>query len=230
MIFETRHQRESTLKFHEHRVAFATIVLSGSYTEVRDCVPYSCATGSVVIHESAEQHADHFFDDALCLNVEVSEVGGPGVVVPDAPLQAAVEQIAHAYYYAPETLDGAVTAFCSVLATHRHVSQPRKPDWLDAVLHRFPWCEDTPLREAATLAGVHPVQFSRAFHKHVGMTPNVFRRRMRLRRASELLLATSVPLTRIAHSCGFADQSHLTNTFTEALRLSPARYRRVFAR
>jgi transcriptional regulator GlxA family with amidase domain len=78
--------------------------------------------------------------------------------------------------------------------------------------------------------GVHQTHFSREFHRHVGLTPNGFRRRARVRRASELLLETALPLASVAQACGFNDQSHLTRTFGAALGLPPAAYRRVFAR
>jgi transcriptional regulator GlxA family with amidase domain len=62
------------------------------------------------------------------------------------------------------------------------------------------------------------------------MTPGEYRRAARVRAASSLLLESSSPISRIAHECGFSDQSHLTNVFREATGISPRRYRRAFAR
>jgi len=51
-----------------------------------------------------------------------------------------------------------------------------------------------------------------------------------VRLASKLLLTTSSPLARVALSAGLSDQSHLTRLFSERLGLSPAAFRRTFAR
>jgi AraC family transcriptional regulator len=62
------------------------------------------------------------------------------------------------------------------------------------------------------------------------MTPTAFRRGARVRRATELLLSTNTRLALVAQECGFSDQSHLTREFGAAVGLSPATFRRTFAR
>jgi AraC family transcriptional regulator len=86
------------------------------------------------------------------------------------------------------------------------------------------------LGRAAAIAGVHPTHFSRAFHHHLGITPNEYRRRARVRLASDLLLGSTISLAQIGLRCGFADQSHFTRTFTTATGIAPSTYRRSFAR
>jgi transcriptional regulator GlxA family with amidase domain len=51
-----------------------------------------------------------------------------------------------------------------------------------------------------------------------------------VRLASKLLLTTTAPIASIALNAGFSDQSHLTRFFSERLGISPAGYRRTFAR
>jgi AraC-like DNA-binding protein len=231
LIFETHHRQESTLRFHSHGMAYATIVLSGSYTEVRGRVPQAVAAGSVIVHSAHEEHADHFLGDAHCLNIELAhDAGVYGSVTIDAALHGALARMRRSFYRDSTRLHSDVVEVQTLLKERREDTNAGAPDWLKPVLEQFDWCDALPLRNAAKLAGVHPVQFSRAFHRHVGITSNDYRRRARLHRASELLLGTTHPLARIAQSCGFADQSHLTRTFGEALGLSPAQYRRIFGR
>jgi AraC family transcriptional regulator len=231
MVFETRHRDSSTLQYHRHRMSFVTIVLDGIYTEVRDGVPESCRPRSLVVHGPNEEHADHFLGDVRCLNVELPECSGPfGVIGHDPKLGAIATSVVRAFYGESLELQPIVADFQAAFAARNAALPDRAPEWLQPVLDRFAWCDPVPLRDAARLAGVHPVQFSRAFHRHMGMTSNDYRRQARLRHASELLLASTASLARIAQHCGFADQSHFTRTFGEALGLSPARYRQVFAR
>jgi AraC family transcriptional regulator len=230
-VFETRHRDNTTLRYHRHDMPFVTIVLDGSYTEVRDGLPQVCAKRSLVVHGATEEHADHFLNDVLCLNVELGTTAVvPGIVTADAALGAIIARVVRTFYRDSHELPSAVMELQSSLLERTPEPNARAPEWLQPVLEGFEWCDPVPLREAAKMAGVHPVQFSRAFHHHVGMTSNDYRRRARVRRASELLLASTASLARIAHHCGFSDQSHLTRTFSETLGLSPARYRLIFAR
>jgi AraC-like DNA-binding protein len=199
-VFVTEHAAATAMRYHHHGVAFATLVLEGAYTEVRDGVPRVCPAGTLVLHDADEEHADYFTAPTRCRNILLDDRAAQRI-------QAA--RAAHA---------------------HDVGAERTLPAWLQASLASFDWTGAAPLREAARLAGLHPVHFSRAFHRHLGTTPNVYRRRARLRRASTLLLAGSASLATIAQSCGFSDQSHLTRTFSAALGLTPAAYRRTFAR
>jgi AraC family transcriptional regulator len=82
----------------------------------------------------------------------------------------------------------------------------------------------------AALVGLHQTHFSRAFHRHMGMTAGEYRARARVRYASQLLLRTTDSISRVAAATGLSDQSHLTRLFSERLGVSPALYRQAFAR
>jgi AraC family transcriptional regulator len=232
-VWETRHQREGTLRPHRHGIAFATIVVEGKYLEVSSKDVRAYTAGSIVVHDATEEHADHFIESARCLNVELPTCYVNSQLDPN--LRVAAESVMTAFYRDRRNLTASVHGFQARLRIGvQRPAAPKpvapKPAWLQRVLEGFEWCDCAPLREAAHMAGVHPVQFSRAFHEHVGMTSNAYRRRERLRRASVLLLGTTASVVRIAHDCGFSDQSHLTRTFREAFALSPIEYRRIFAR
>jgi AraC-like DNA-binding protein len=233
-LFESVHERGELLRYHGHRSAFATIVLDGAYTEVCDDIPSVCPIGTIVVHDSAEQHADYFTTAGRCLNVELEHP--PRQVLPAAAIpgniRAAVDDLVRTYFQrAPGgALDRSIERVQHLLNGRPAPKQRTDPSWLDFVIDRFDWAGAAPLREAAALADVHPTHFSREFHRKTGETPNAFRRRARVRRASELLLGTSERIAGIAVACGFNDQSHLTRTFHAAIGLSPARYQSVFAR
>ncbi len=150
----------------------------------------------------------------------------------DADLQPAVQELARSFYGGACGLAEPAWRIRAVLEAQinaRHASRGGPP-WLRYVLDRFAWADCSPLRVAAEMAGVHQANFSRTFRKHVGVTPNEYRRHARMRLASDLLLCTGAPLADVAIHCGFSDQSHLTRTFSETLGLPPAQYQRVFAR
>jgi AraC family transcriptional regulator len=222
------------MRHHRHGSPFVTIVLEGAYVEVRDAVPEVCRSGTIVVHDTAEEHADRFSSDTRCLNVELapeSVASLRGNIVLDTPeLRAAVDEVVRAFYGRKRGLPIAVESLAAALLRRTFEPLPERPQWLHRALDEFSWAEAVPLREAAATAGVHETHFSRAFRHHVGMTANEYRMRARVRLASQLLLTTTAPLARIALNAGFSDQSHLTRTFSQRLGLSPAGYRRTFAR
>ena len=82
------------------------------------------------------------------------------------------------------------------------------------------------LSTLAAVAGVHRVHVARAFRDHLGCTVGDFVRRLRVRRACELLTATAVPLSDVAMRAGFFDQSHMTRVVKRFLGVTPAALRR----
>jgi AraC-like DNA-binding protein len=233
-VFETNHRAETTMRHHRHGSPFVTVVLRGGYVEVGDAAPTVCLPGSLVIHDASEEHADRFSADTRCLNVELSELPGtpyPRSVMPDTPkLSSAVETLVRSYYVRGDDVPASVENLQAALRDAFSAPSPNWPNWVEHVIDAFAWAEPIPLREAAAMVGLHETHFSRAFRRHVGMTANEYRARVRMRVASRLLLTTTHSLARVALSAGFSDQSHLTRAFSRTLGLSPAGYRRTFAR
>jgi AraC-like DNA-binding protein len=234
-VFETDHRGCSAMRHHRHGSPFVTVVLSGAYVEVSDSVPELCSGGTIVVHDATEEHADRFSSDTRCLNVELPRESGAtssrgNIALDGAPLREAVGEVVRSFYGDGRELDAAVAGLQAALLRRSAEPPPERPRWLRNVIEVFPWEQPVRLREAAAIAGLHETHFSRAFRRHVGMTANAYRARARIRLASTMLLTTSAPITRIALSAGFSDQSHLTRAFSRSLGLSPAGYRRIFAR
>jgi AraC family transcriptional regulator len=106
------------------------------------------------------------------------------------------------------------------------------PSWLrraDEVLHeRF--ATSLTLADVATEAGVHPSTLARAYRSTYGCSVGERIRALRVEHAARQLALTRLPLSRVALDAGFYDQSHFTNTFRRRFRLTPAEYRRRYAR
>jgi AraC family transcriptional regulator len=81
-------------------------------------------------------------------------------------------------------------------------------------------------KELSAVVRLGPSHFQRAFKKCFGVGPHTFVVERRIKRAQELMLATDEPLCEIALAVGFADQSHLTKTFHNAVGVTPSVWRR----
>jgi AraC-like DNA-binding protein len=81
----------------------------------------------------------------------------------------------------------------------------------------------------ATLAaacGLSRSHFAHAFRATTGVPPHKWLLLHRVRHACEMMERTDTCLAEIAHSCGFADQSHFSRTFRSVMGNSPAVWRR----
>ncbi|HUQ79815.1 MAG TPA: helix-turn-helix transcriptional regulator [Gemmatimonadaceae bacterium] len=156
--------------------------------------------------------------------------------------QHMVELAARAYHEmradSPHSVSGLVieSIALEVLAQsarwERRRAERRPPPWL-CRLQEF-LASDLALvpdlARLAIVAGVHRVHVARAFRDHLGCTVGDYVRRLRVRRACELLTCTALPLTDVAMRAGFFDQSHMTRVVKGFLGVTPAVLRRDYVR
>lgn len=82
------------------------------------------------------------------------------------------------------------------------------------------------LEELASVAGMSPRYFCRAFAQITGKTPIAYLNYYRIETAGERLLMTNETITDIALSCGFNDTSYFSKIFTREKGVSPSQYRK----
>lgn len=82
------------------------------------------------------------------------------------------------------------------------------------------------LEDMAGCVGLSPSHFSRAFKAETGQSPYAFVVQARVARVKQQLLSGRGTLADIAMDCGFASQSHMTETFRRTTGLPPARWLR----
>ena len=94
--------------------------------------------------------------------------------------------------------------------------------WLDAHAQ-----EQVDLEATAKEAGLSAFHFLRVFNQVLGVTPHQYLIRSRLRRAAQLLVADTRPITDIAFDVGFADLSNFVRTFHRAAGMAPREFRQT---
>jgi len=85
------------------------------------------------------------------------------------------------------------------------------------------------LNDIARQCGLSISHFSRAFRQSTGLAPHRWLVHRRIEAAKALLRKGALSLSDVALRCGFADQSHLTRTFSGVVGSSPGIWRRQFA-
>ncbi len=106
------------------------------------------------------------------------------------------------------------------------------PKWLDRVRARLREDYRAPvsLQELAKEVGRHPAHVTRAFRRRCGMTPGEYLRRIRVAAALGLIRQSSEPLSRVALSAGFTDQSHMNRWVRRYVGVTPGALREGSAR
>ncbi len=85
--------------------------------------------------------------------------------------------------------------------------------------------EDLALAELAAVTSLSPYHFARLFKASTGVSPHQYVIQRRIERAKLLLLTTHWSLAAIAHTVGFAHESHLALHFKRLTGLLPSSYR-----
>jgi AraC-like DNA-binding protein len=81
------------------------------------------------------------------------------------------------------------------------------------------------LRDLQRVSGLSHRGLHKAFVKHLGCSPGVFLRMVRLERACDLLADSNLSVGEVARRCGYRSANSLWVVFARDLGVSPIRYR-----
>ncbi len=106
-------------------------------------------------------------------------------------------------------------------------TEKQPPMWLKRVVEKLneDFTENFSTEELAIEANVHPVYLAAVFRQFYHETMGEYIQKLRISHASKLLLDKEIPLTEIAYSTGFSDQSHFTRTFKRFVGITPGAFR-----
>jgi AraC family transcriptional regulator len=83
------------------------------------------------------------------------------------------------------------------------------------------------LQQLASVAGLSPYHFARAFKTSTGMSPNAFVLHCRIAEAKRLLSGSSLPIGEIARRTGFNGSGQLSTRFRAMTGTTPSAYRHL---
>jgi AraC family transcriptional regulator len=110
---------------------------------------------------------------------------------------------------------------------YEKTSPDKSPRWIKEVddYLRSNFTESFTLEEIAKIAGVHSVHLARVFREKYGCTIGEYIRKLRIDFACRQI-KKDMPMSEIALSAGFADQSHFTRIFKSQIGITPTEYKK----
>jgi transcriptional regulator GlxA family with amidase domain len=87
---------------------------------------------------------------------------------------------------------------------------------------------DLTVERLSELAAMSPRNFTRIFSREIGMTPGKFVELARLESARRYLEQSTLPVSQIAHECGYSTTDGMRLAFNRNLRVTPREYRMRF--
>lgn len=230
-MFSVRDVRYNPGEIHErhgHDALQIGIVLRGTVYEDSGGVSYRGSAGDIVVKPAGTMHAN-VFDGARILSLSC-DPRGLDIPLPHYAWDCSTAATAAAMHLVrqftsgepwTEALDELLSALPSPIASDRPLAT-RAGRMLEEC-----FTEPLGIERVARILGVHRVYLARVFRLQWRCSPREYVRALRVRAAANALASTRRPLPDIAFDTGFADQAHMSRTFTRAVGITPAAFRRM---
>lgn len=234
VVLDKQLPTETLLPTHVHATDSVTLILDGELTERFEGRPIRCPRWKVLFKRANLPHTTESGRDGVRMLILTRRTGratgDPPTLFPAGALSARLLRLfplTDGTGRAPHVRDDALNALNARLS-----ERPDAPGWVLETKHRIvhAGAGSPSLSALASSVFVHPVHLARVFRAHVGCSVGTFVRRCRVDAAVARLIDSDIPLSHLALSLGYYDQSHFSRQFLEETGWTPARFRRAVRR
>ena len=243
IVSEFIYEEQTNLPRHSHELAFFTLVVEGFYQDRFVNKEISYKPKSILWRKENISHTDKvgnkggrfFFIEIKPNYLEKTSLYEK---IPERLSETSGRLTWLAFrlyaefqkeeYSSPLIAEGITWELLGNLIRKNETLEKTPPKWLKRVIERIndDLIEIPTTEQLATEVGVHPVYLSTVFRKFQNQTIGRYIQRRRVQYASELLLQKELPLSQIALSSGFSDQSHFTRIFKRFTGTTPGDFRK----
>jgi AraC family transcriptional regulator len=229
-------------EWHAHEQCSISFLIHGNYIEEFAGVESKRKVGNIKFIHAGELHrCHHYADDTKKINLALSTQQLATANISETYLYDLVKSSADAplklirlYREAVHNINeppGSQSILLYQLIAKPIVTKISKtiPCWVIMLseLLQDEWQNQFTLKELSLKVGVHPVTISKMFPHYFSSTLSRYIQKIKVQKALIMIRISSEPLTRIAYSCGFADQGHFTRTFKEVTGFLPKDFRKL---
>ena len=241
-VSETEYHSKVFEGWHCHENSHITFILQGGNREQRRNREFEAVPGDIVFYASGELHrnlntrhpsrninveiGNDFFSHH---NLDITAFNHTKLNCANAKftLLKAYQECLTNDEYSQSTIHALLLDF--IATTYHAKNETFNPKWVRLVTEILNdrWNENVSLDELAKLIAVHPVTISKFFPKYFRCTLGEYVRKLRIEKATTLILKPQLSLTDIAYQCGFFDQSHFIRVFKQATGFLPNRFKKM---
>jgi AraC-like DNA-binding protein len=201
---------------HSHREGYANVLLASTFTEAGFFGRYRVTPGMVLLHGPFDCHANTEGSGRRPTILRLPWrhwhlEGAYRVKDPDLLARLAEQD--------PWEAEAALTEMIEPI-------EGTPPSWVDELADTLNSCSTLELADWAEQHSLNPASLSRGFRDSFGVSPQRFRLEARARLAWRRVMTETVPLTRIAHECNFADLGHMSRSVSSLTGASPTLWRK----
>jgi len=228
---------------HVHDRPLFCVVLDGSYEEVNSGRTHECTSSTMLFHAAHEEHLERFGGAggrSLIVEIEpawyqrVREVAPGGVstaACEGGSLRMSGTRLYREFLNSDESsrliIEGLLLEMAGEFLRLRQPGGGRPPRWLGDVREYIQanFAQRLTLELIGRAANAHPVHVAQTFRRFHQCTIGEYLRRLRVDFACKELSGSEKPMSEIALSAGFSDQSHFNRSFRREVGMSPTQYR-----
>lgn len=242
VVQEVRGIPAGGVPLHAHETPHFCFIVRGAYETSDLGLTSNCGPCTLLFHPAGTIHRDAFrTPQGSCLTVSLSDGLLETLDVPRLPSRSLGFDDADIGFpgmrmvmelRCSDRLSSLVIECLALEMIGNCLARPdkedRSPRWLrQAREFMYEHASDpVRVRDVARAVGVHPVHLARVFRRCVGVSPVEYLRRIRVRKAIEMM-GSAEGLATIAVRAGFFDQSELTKSFRREVGATPAAVRRI---
>lgn len=245
-LTETFYSPSFTIPRHAHEQAFFGFVLEGAYSETYERRNRECLPSTLLFHPEGEIHSEAHEDTVVRIfSVEPAsdilehvrersnqlrqpiESRGGALVGVTARLYREFREQDTLTPLAMEAL--VLELLITACRTTMDTNTGTPPAWLREVrdLLHDQFLDNLSLKEIGERVGIHPAHLARAFRQYYHCTVGDYVRSLRMEKARLELASTETPLSVLALSLGYSDQSHFATAFRRHTGIPPGQYRKM---
>ena len=219
--------------WHYHENIHLSSILAGGNSESRKSSDIEVVPGKVMTYQAGEIHRNrHTVFPSKNLNIELSSnFFNDELKFSNLQLSPRANLSLLKVYHELLINDSYShqSAQQIILSIFLKDESANKPEWINTLktILNDRWQEFVSLDELSKELGLHPVSISKYFAKHAKCTLADYMRIIKVKRAVHMIFNSASPLTEIAHSCGFSDQSHMNRLFKYYIGFVPKALRTI---
>jgi AraC family transcriptional regulator len=241
-LSEVVHQKRVSVPQHSHELGHFQLLLDGSYSENCGGRDISLQPMTISWHRPGIIHKDEighqggrfFMIEMQPSSIEkLKEFAG----LPDDfyarhdPLVWLGYRLYHEFknwqFCSELVAEGITLEMLAHSVRKPRINEKQPPAWLLRIVEKLneEFTENFSTEQLASEARVHPVHLAAVFRQFYHETMGEYVQKLRVDHASRLLFDKELPLSEIALSTGFSDQSHFTRIFKRLVGVTPGAFR-----